>query len=137
MIIDRIIPRHAELIAQRRAQQELGAVKRGVVGLIAVSEGLLAEQIAAERDPRAERVRVGEAEFEAAGILAVHCRRLGDVAGAEKISIADADLGQHPVGCGITAGDGEIPCLLLLDRDVQGERSGAEPCLVPNFTVLK
>src|SRR5579864_452459 len=61
LIVDRVIPRHAELVA--------------------------------ERDPRPERVRVGEGEIETAGILAVHYRGLGDVAGAEKIPIADADLG--------------------------------------------
>src|SRR5579864_8531373 len=94
LIVDRVIPRHAKLVADRRAEQKLGAVERGVIGLIAVGKRLLAEQFAAERDPRAERVRVGEGEIETAGILAVRYRGLGDVAGTEEIPVADADLRQ-------------------------------------------
>ena len=123
MIIDRIAPAHAELVVQWSAGGHLGAVNRAVEGLITAGERLLAEQIDAERKPRTERVGIGKGKIEASGILAYRRRRLHDVAGPQKVCVADRNRGQNAVGGGIAARDGEIAGLLFFHHDVD-DRSG-------------
>ena len=82
LTVDRIAPAQAELVVDRRAGGNLGAVDGAVIGLIAAGESLFAEQIDAERKPRTERIGVGQGNVEAPDILPDGCRQPRRVAGA-------------------------------------------------------
>ena len=124
LIVDRIVPLHPEFFGQRRAERDFGPVHGAVERLIAAGERFLAEQIDAEREPRAECVRVGEGKVEPPDVLAVGHRHPGDVAGAEKIRIAHGHRGERAAGRRIAAGDIEVSGLVLLDDDIEDDAVG-------------
>ena len=115
---------HPELFGQRRTERNFGPINGAVEGLIAAGEGLLAEQVDAERKAGAERVGIGEGKIKTPDIFAVGQRHPGDVAGAEKIRIADGDCGERPRLRGIAAADVEISGLVLLHVDVDDDAVG-------------